>query len=168
MEYGYLWWRGTQEVDGRKVEAFWAQGNGGQIIFICPELDLVAVFTGGSFNSILEFQFAGMLINHIIPAILPDLVKKTFITPDGQTLSALSGTYRCKHLQLDLTAEGNSLSGLLNGMETPCLFESRDRFLMQNSVLGNMTCRILKDAQGYPQELLINAVFSELHFLRSE
>jgi CubicO group peptidase (beta-lactamase class C family) len=39
MEYGYLWWRGRQTISGRHIEAFWAQGNGGQVIFVCPERD---------------------------------------------------------------------------------------------------------------------------------
>ena len=56
MEYGYLWWRGRQTIKGQMLEAFWAQGNGDQVIFVCPKLDLVAVFTGGNYNSKLLYQ----------------------------------------------------------------------------------------------------------------
>ena len=52
MEYGYLWWRGHQTINDQKINADWAQGNGGQVIFICPFLDLIAGFTGGNYNYI--------------------------------------------------------------------------------------------------------------------
>jgi CubicO group peptidase (beta-lactamase class C family) len=53
--YGYLWWRpwlrvATPEGE-RRVEFNAAQGNGGQKIYLVPELDLIAVFTGGDYNS---------------------------------------------------------------------------------------------------------------------
>ena len=51
--YGYLWWRGGQTIRGRDIQAYWAQGNGGQIILVCPDLNFVAVFTGSNFNSVL-------------------------------------------------------------------------------------------------------------------
>jgi hypothetical protein len=46
-----------------------AQGNGGQKIYVVPELDLVAVFTGGDYNS------AGSPPNRIMASvILPPLL----------------------------------------------------------------------------------------------
>ena len=49
--YGYLWWiAGLQTVD-RSFRLIFASGNGGQLIFIVPELELVVVFTGGNYNS---------------------------------------------------------------------------------------------------------------------
>jgi len=51
MNYGYLWWQFTFPVNGRMVHSITATGNGGQHIMIFPELDLVAVFTGGAYNS---------------------------------------------------------------------------------------------------------------------
>ena len=128
MEYGYLWWRGRQTINGRPIEGFWAQGNGGQIIFVCPNLDLVAVFTGGNYNSMLEIQFMGMLINHILPAMLPPGPEKTFIAPDKQTLAVLSGTYRCNQLQLDLFEEGDGLSGRLVGQKVSSILKEKTDF----------------------------------------
>ena len=50
LEYGYLWWTTSWSVDGRQVAAYFANGNGGQLIFVVPSLQLVAVFTGGRYN----------------------------------------------------------------------------------------------------------------------
>jgi CubicO group peptidase (beta-lactamase class C family) len=53
--YGYFWWRPwmnvTTATGTQRVTYSAAQGNGGQKIYIIPELDLVAVFTGGDYNS---------------------------------------------------------------------------------------------------------------------
>ena len=53
--YGYFWWRPFLFVQmpdgGRRVFMNSAQGNGGQKIYLVPEHDLVAVFTGGDYNS---------------------------------------------------------------------------------------------------------------------
>ncbi|MBJ7414970.1 MAG: serine hydrolase [Niveispirillum sp.] len=54
-DYGYLWWRMSLNVkspDGpHRVYMSAAQGNGGQKIYIVPELELIAVFTGSRYNS---------------------------------------------------------------------------------------------------------------------
>jgi CubicO group peptidase (beta-lactamase class C family) len=53
--YGYFWWLQRFDVDTpagkRAVQVSAAQGNGGQKIFIVPEFDMVAVFTGGGYNA---------------------------------------------------------------------------------------------------------------------
>jgi CubicO group peptidase (beta-lactamase class C family) len=48
--YGYLWWVEDYPYKGRKVRAFLAGGNGGQIVMGIPELDLVVAFYGGNYS----------------------------------------------------------------------------------------------------------------------
>ncbi len=47
--YGYLWNSVEYPYKGRKVHAYFAAGNGGQIYLGVPELDLVIGFTGGNY-----------------------------------------------------------------------------------------------------------------------
>lgn len=49
-KYAYLWWISDYPYDGRKIAAFYAAGNGGQIAVGVPDLDLVIVFNGGNYS----------------------------------------------------------------------------------------------------------------------
>lgn len=51
MDYGYLWWNIPFNVKEKYFMSKTATGNGGQYIIAFPELDMVAVFTGGAYNS---------------------------------------------------------------------------------------------------------------------
>ena len=43
--YGYLWWLGSFTIKGRELDFINAEGYGGQLISLVPELDLMVVFT---------------------------------------------------------------------------------------------------------------------------
>ena len=55
VSYGYFWWRPWLNVEtaggAQHVDVVAAQGNGGQKIYLVPQYDLVAVFTGGGYNA---------------------------------------------------------------------------------------------------------------------
>lgn len=51
IDYGYLWWQIPLKTKSQVFVAKIATGNGGQYIMVVPELDMVAVFTGGAYNS---------------------------------------------------------------------------------------------------------------------
>lgn len=69
LDYSYLWWKLPFKKNGKKVDATCATGNGGQYILIFPEYDLVAVFTGGAYNS-QEDKLPFAIVNKVI---LPSL-----------------------------------------------------------------------------------------------
>jgi CubicO group peptidase (beta-lactamase class C family) len=73
-DYGYYWWKPwlrvtTPDSMQHRVDFNVATGNGGQKIYLVPQHDLVAVFTGGAYNS------GGAPPNRImIREILPRLI----------------------------------------------------------------------------------------------
>lgn len=69
LDYSFLWWKLPFTKDDQKVDATCATGNGGQYILVFPEHNLVAVFTGGAYNS-QEDKLPFAIVNKVI---LPSL-----------------------------------------------------------------------------------------------
>jgi CubicO group peptidase (beta-lactamase class C family) len=67
-EYGYFWWRPWLNVDGTRVYVNAAQGNGGQKIYIASQYKLVAVFTGGDYNT--QSPMNRIMIEDILPKLM--------------------------------------------------------------------------------------------------
>ncbi len=70
MDYGYLWWQIPLQVKGKEIRSVAATGNGGQYIMIFPELDIVAVFTGGAYNSEEDKLPFVLMANALLPLFL--------------------------------------------------------------------------------------------------
>lgn len=49
IQYGYLWWNIEYPYKNRKLRAYFAGGNGGQVVMVVPELDLVIAAYGGNY-----------------------------------------------------------------------------------------------------------------------
>jgi CubicO group peptidase (beta-lactamase class C family) len=68
--YGYLWNSVSYPYRGRKVHAFFAAGNGGQIFMGIPELDLAIGFTGGNYADAALFVPQRVFVpEHLLPAV---------------------------------------------------------------------------------------------------
>jgi CubicO group peptidase (beta-lactamase class C family) len=65
--YAYLWWRSVEPF--RNVEMFYANGNGGQYLFVVPQADLVVVFTGENYDSQKQDLPFSLLDQFILPAL---------------------------------------------------------------------------------------------------
>lgn len=50
MQYGYQWWSGTLEVHGKTRNWVGGIGNGGQRLYVVPELELVVAITAGDYD----------------------------------------------------------------------------------------------------------------------
>ncbi|KIG19547.1 Beta-lactamase class C [Enhygromyxa salina] len=69
-DYGLLWWVSTFEsVDGRALRVWETRGNGGQHLFVLPELGLVASFTGGAYNHPDAALPYALMARHVLPAL---------------------------------------------------------------------------------------------------
>ncbi|MEO1085556.1 MAG: 6-aminohexanoate hydrolase, partial [Acidobacteriota bacterium] len=72
-DYGYAWWRRSYEVEGRTITTFYASGNGGQLLFVVPELELVVMIQAGNYSdgrTIASFRDRYM-VESILPAAMP-------------------------------------------------------------------------------------------------
>lgn len=67
--YGYLWWRYTVPYGEKAVEVVAARGNGGQVIFVVPEYDLVSVFTAGYYNSDRARSVFELFFHAVLPSV---------------------------------------------------------------------------------------------------
>jgi CubicO group peptidase (beta-lactamase class C family) len=71
-EYGYLWWHETYDVGSKRIASVEARGNGGQYIFVIPELNAVVVITSGNYRGGLQMtrQPQRILEQFLLPALL--------------------------------------------------------------------------------------------------
>jgi CubicO group peptidase (beta-lactamase class C family) len=68
--YGYQWWTAEMLVNGRQIRVNSARGNGGQYIFIVPELQAVVVFTAGNYYPLNQ----GAPFSYLQQVVLPSLM----------------------------------------------------------------------------------------------
>jgi CubicO group peptidase (beta-lactamase class C family) len=72
-DYGLgIWhrWYNVRTASGtRRIDTIMMSGNGGQKVFLVPSLDLIVVFTGGTFNA--ESPTNEMMARVLLPALMP-------------------------------------------------------------------------------------------------
>lgn len=70
--YGYGWWVFSYPYEGRRVEAFYAGGNGGQYVIVVPELDLNVVVFGGNYNQrVMHVPKYEYVRDYVVAAMVP-------------------------------------------------------------------------------------------------
>ncbi len=69
-QYGYYWWYTSWVVNGKTINAYYAHGNGGQVMYVLEDLNMVVVFTGGAYNTGAEARTYGIMRGKILPAVL--------------------------------------------------------------------------------------------------
>lgn len=69
-KYGYLWWVIDYPYKDRTVRAFFAGGNGGQVVIGIPELDLLIAFFGGNYSDPVLYRSQDVLVpDYILKAV---------------------------------------------------------------------------------------------------
>ncbi len=68
--YGYQWWTGASPTaSGRSVQWAAAVGNGGQRIYVVPDLDLTVTFTAGEYGSPSIQRAVATLFDELLVAL---------------------------------------------------------------------------------------------------
>ena len=71
--YGYLWWFGGVGHGEKTWKVIFASGNGGQYLFILPDLELVMVATGGNYNSPRTGLPLQLFSQYVVPSVIGEL-----------------------------------------------------------------------------------------------
>ena len=51
------------------VDSYFTSGNGGNFVFVIPELDVIAVFTGSNYNTDYSNQPFWIIGDRVLPAV---------------------------------------------------------------------------------------------------
>lgn len=68
FKYGHQWWAGTVEWQGKEIPWHAGFGNGGQRLFIVPDLDIVVVTTAGAYDKNTTAIRVNGLLQEIVSA----------------------------------------------------------------------------------------------------
>ena len=166
-EYGYQWWRGEKDFGNRTIGVFYAAGHGGQYIFVCPSLDLVAVFTSKVYGNPLGVARPQvMMVDYILPAML-SLSSSPKKNDSGPKLkSEYTGEYESKVLRVKLKIfeEGNDLSCKVFREQTKMLYESENKFFGTLQDIGNVQFNFIRDENGKVDKVITKIGFAILQF----
>ena len=140
-QYGYQWRAGTVSISGQEVEGYWASGTGGQKIYVFPKLDLVAVMTSQVFGNMSGHdRNQWMLVNYILPSVLPPAPPRKVIPLASETIDSYTGKYKIseamgkiplivRNLVIFIIRKGNDLFIKMPDGKTVKLFPlSQDHF----------------------------------------
>ena len=72
MHYGYLWWTIDYPYKEKTITAYFASGNGGQVVVVVPDLDMVIACYGGNYNA----RAGWAVVRELIPKYILGAVEK--------------------------------------------------------------------------------------------
>ena len=70
--YGQQWWTGSVDWHGRSLAWSAGIGNGGQRLYVVPELDLAVAITAGDYGSMPIGAVVGRIFSSIVASVNPD------------------------------------------------------------------------------------------------
>ena len=168
-EYGYQWWCGEKVVGDSIINLFYAAGHGGQYIFVCPSLDLVAVFTSKVYGNPLGVVRPQVIMaEHILPAIVPLSVLEKKIGVEPESTHAFTGTYECSvpRVKLKIYKENTHLYCRVYFKKAKLTQLSKNQFSAAMKDIGTVRLTFSSDKDGRLDKVIAKIGFGILEFNR--
>jgi len=164
--YGYQWWCGKTNINNQVIEVYYAAGMGGQYIFVCPSLNLVAVITSRPIgNPLGELRPQVLITDYILPAILPSAPSRKTIKLDPKTVDRYVGKYKSNSsiVTLIIFRKGDKLFVPTPSRKLVELFpESEYRFFGNLKEMGDIQLDFTKDEKGNIQKVIVHIGFGRI------
>ena len=162
--FGYQWWCGKTNINNQVYELYYAAGMGGQYIFVCPSLNLVAVITSSTIgNPLGELRPQAMMTDYILPAILPPAPSPKTIKLDPKTVDRYVGKYKSNYVTLIIFRKGDKLFVTTPYRTHVELFpESEYRFFGIFKEIGDIQLDFTKDEKGNIQKVTVHIGFGRI------
>ncbi len=68
--YGYYWMQVDLKTKGGTVHSYFVPGDGGQLLAVFPDLNMVIVFTAGNYGRDVKSEYFSMISRYVLPAVL--------------------------------------------------------------------------------------------------
>lgn len=165
--YGYQWHCGELSIGNQNLEAFFAQGLGGQYIFIIPSMDMVVVFTFQHPESSGWLDGNVLLTNYIIPSVLPraPLHESTELT--SKTIDKYIGEYELRDYNDKITIgkQNGNLYIQVSDEEKVTLYpQTESVFYGTSEEFGELEITFNLDSQKSVKHLMIRIGFASLQY----
>ena len=69
--YGYFWMERQLTYNDTSISSFFHFGDGGQLLMVFPELDMVIVLTGGGYGGFPSRLYNDIIYSHLLPSVSP-------------------------------------------------------------------------------------------------
>ena len=169
--YADHWWVGNTIINDQIVDAYYAAGKGGQYIFVVPALDLVSIITSKfDGNPFGEFRASAILVDYIIPAMLPSAPAQKTIQLDQKVLKKYSGKYVYKKWNLKIAVINENEKIYMtdfDGEKVALAPLSENQYLGTYDNIGKFRLTFIEDEKDRVKGLDINIGFSCLELKKT-
>lgn len=166
--YGYQWWLGEISINGQTIKVYFAQGLGGQFIFVVPRMKITAIFTSQLYdNPGGLFRPQVMMTEYIIPALVPPTPPYEVITLDENVLQNYVGEYEYKrwNIKASVTREDKKIFILPSVLEKTELFPiSETAFRGNLKRIGGIEVDFSRNGNDKIDHMTVRIGFSLLNF----
>ena len=166
-EYGYQWHHGELSIGNQDIEAFFAQGLGGQYIFVMPSIDMVAVTTYQHPESSGWLDGNLLLTNYIIPSVLPPAPLHKTAALNSGIIDKYIGEYELRGYNDKVTIgkdHGNLYIQISDDEKVTLYPEMESIFYGTSEEVGELLITFTMDSQKSVKHLIIRIGFAGLQY----